>query len=99
MVKQEKNIFKRLFIRVWYNDIFRLLVLVIPTHMIVTAPISFYALWLMGVNDENLNKISDYVFYFLAFTPICLALIFNDYTNLYKIGRDTDGRVNNFEQK
>lgn len=92
MIEQETNIFKRAFIRVWYNDNFRFLVILIPTHGVVTIPATFMLLHFIGFSTDYLNEAARAVIAAVVLTPIALAIAFNDYTNLNRIGRDTSGR-------
>ena len=95
MVEQEKNVFKRAFIRVWYNDNFRMFVLVLPTHGIITIPSAVFFLHLCGISNEFIDGMSQGLISFIVLTPIVLAFIFNDYTNLNRIGRHTSGKLIN----
>lgn len=81
-VKQIQNPLHRLAVRVWYSDWFRMYFILIPLWMMPFA----ITLATLGVNGESVRNIC-----VLLYLILCgAALMFNDYTNLYRIGLDTD---------
>lgn len=80
---QETNKLKRAWIRFWYNDITRLLFVLLPGHYLFTLPILVY----FGVDGEIIKSFAMFS-YVLVF---CAGMCFSDYTNLHRIGRDTNG--------
>lgn len=81
---QETNKLKRAWIRFWYNDITRVFLVMFPGHFLFTWPVLQY----LGASGEVIKNfaILSYMVVFL------LGMIDNDYTNLYRIGRDVNGR-------
>ena len=81
-VKQIQNPLYRLAVRVWYSDWFRMYFILMP-------------LWMMpfGITLATLGVSVDFVrnICIILYLVLCgAALAFNDYTNLYRIGLDTD---------
>lgn len=72
---------ERIFIRVWYNNLFRVLFILLGGNLLLTGPLIIH---FMGDEAGNIFAIQ----YLIMFS---IALTFNDYTNLNKIGRDTQG--------
>ena len=84
-VKQEKNRIRRLIIRCWYNDLFRLGVMVCPTWLIVLGLV----LLPFGVFDSPIILPAFGVLYLAGFIALCK---WNDYSNLRRIGLDEMGQ-------
>ena len=69
----------------WYRDLTRMLFVLVPSYFIILIPFLYW----IGVKEADTFKGVLTACYILVFT---LALIFNDYTNLEKIGRDVNGK-------
>jgi hypothetical protein len=72
--------FEYCWIWLWYNDYFRLLVILVPSYLFILIP---FLKWI-GIPVEYLDEIA--VFTYL--TVFVLGLTFNDYSQLRKIGMD-----------
>jgi len=76
-VLQEENKIKRFWIWLWYNDIFRIFFVLIPSYFIILVPFCCYFF------GENTSKaILPFVYLFV----FAYAMINNDYSNLRRIG-------------
>lgn len=84
MAKQEKNIVRRIVIRYWYNDMFRIGVMVFPTWLIALGAI----LLPLGAFDSPYILPIFGLLYLAGFLAMCK---WNDYSNLKKIGLDEYG--------
>lgn len=67
----------------WYSDVTRIFLVLMPSYLLVVIP----ALYWMGITDHAVLKQVALVLYIAV---ILLAIEFNDYTNLEKIGRDVN---------
>lgn len=85
LIKIETNWFKRFWIRIWYNDIGRILIALIPLPLI---PIVFLLVWL-GLSDDTIATVCvGYVLIMFGW-----GMVDNDYdTNNKRIGRDPYGK-------
>lgn len=83
-VAQETNTFKRAWIRVWYNVWTRMLVVLVPSYFIILVPL----LHVLGVSGEAIRTILQLVY----IAVLGLAIFDNDFTNLYRIGRNLEGK-------
>lgn len=84
-IKQEQRPLHRLFIRYWYNDIFRLGVFVFPLWLLVLGAV----LISLGAHESPIMLPAFGVLYAAAFAAMCK---WNDFSNLRRIGRDELGR-------
>jgi len=78
-----QTVFRKLnyiFIWTWYNDWFRLFVIMTPTYMVFLIP---FCLWI-GVPNEYMKN----VLFSVYLIGLGLAFVYNDYSNLRKIGMD-----------
>ena len=82
-IKQEQNPIKRFMIRVWYADWFRVTFVICPIWLLVCMVI-FMWIFPLAVEFIRVATIAVYGMLFI------IALIFNDYEQLNKIGLDTD---------
>ncbi|MNR71337.1 hypothetical protein D3C71_19520 [compost metagenome] len=82
--RPERRKLVRAWIWFWYNDLTRLLLVLSGGHLALTGPL----LWLLGLREEALRTgvIAAYV------VVVVWALLDNDYTNLHRIGLDTQRR-------
>ena len=69
----------------WYRDITRFLVVLIPSYFIILIPFLYW----IGIEDSETIKQISTVTYLVV---ILLSMKFNNYENLYKIGRDINGK-------
>jgi hypothetical protein len=72
--------FERWFIWFWYSDMFRVLCIVFPAHLILTVPFMIYF-------DFNKDFVG-FLCWMQYFIMILLAIASNDYSELRKIGMD-----------
>ena len=79
-VKQIQNPLHRLAVRVWYSDWFRMYFVIVPLWMIPLALLLVMA----GVGADACRTIC----LVLYFALLSAALVFNDYSNLNRIGLD-----------
>jgi len=77
-IKQEQNPLKRALIWIWYNDWFRLFFILLPTWILPTIPI---LIWLR-------IEITQWLLPSMYIGMFVIACIFNNYSNLRKIGMD-----------
>lgn len=83
-VAQETNVFKRAWIRFWYNGWTRIFVVLAPTYFIILVPL----LHVLNVCGEATRIILQVVY----IGVLAWAIIDNDFTNLYRIGRNVHGK-------
>ena len=84
-IKQEQNPIRRLFIRYWYNDIFRIGVFVFPLWLLVLGGV----LISLGAHESPIMLPAFGVLYLSGFLALCK---WNNYSNLRRIGLDELGR-------
>lgn len=84
-IKQEQNPIRRLFIRYWYNDIFRVGVFVFPLWLLVLGVVLFA----FGLLDHPMALPLFGALYLSGFLALCK---WNNYSNLRRIGLDELGR-------
>lgn len=83
-VKQVQNPVHRIAISIWYSDWFRCWFLMIPwweLAIVLLLRVKFK----VPITDDWRGVIAA-----LCLTPFWIGIIFNDYTNLYRIGLDTN---------
>lgn len=90
-IKQEQNTIRRLFIRFWYNDIFRIGVFVFPLWLLVLGAV----LIPFGAHESPITLPAFGVLYAAAFAAMCK---WNDFSNLRRIGRDELGQPLKIEE-
>ena len=76
----EKNKIKIAWIWLWYNDITRVFIVLIPTYFVVLIPFMLY----IGVPENAFSNILSIVYVIVLVWGVCD----NDYSNLRRIGLD-----------
>lgn len=76
----EYNPVKRWWILFWYNDITRLLVVLIPSYFVVLIPLLLY----LDLSGETIRNVLTVVYLCI----FCWGVLDNDYTNLHRVGLD-----------
>jgi hypothetical protein len=76
----ETNKFKRAWIWLWYNDVFRIFGVVLGGHLLISIPL----LKILGVNGHFIKDFALYSYVAI----LMLAFMLNDYSNLRRIGLD-----------
>jgi len=85
-IPQETNRFKRAWIWFWYNDITRLFLLLIPTHLLFTLlPVLYLLHLVLGISHMSADTFRIFLFIFWG-GPLLWAMVDNDYSNLRRIG-------------
>lgn len=81
-MEQETNKLNRAWIWFWYNTTTRFLLVLLPGHFIFTIPLLAY----FSVDGEIIRNFAIFSYVLV----IILAMCDNDYTNLNRIGLDTN---------
>lgn len=85
-VRIEKSWFKKMFIKTWYNDLFRFFMImglpVVPTYFIALTILEF-----TGVSIFSQSFVISYIL------GITMLMIFNDYENLHRIGLSVNKKL------
>lgn len=86
-IKQEQNIFKRLGIRIWYSNLFRILFILLGFIWII--PFCFVLLHFFPSLINDIRAIGGFIYFALYY----LAYTHNDFSNLRRIGRNEFGKL------
>jgi len=78
-VKQEQNKFKRAGIWLWYNDWFRIIFIMLGVWWLI--PLMLYLRYL-GMSQEDSSDLICGLYLLIFF----IGMVFNDYSNLRRIG-------------
>jgi len=83
-IPQETRWYVRFWIWFWYCDVTRLLIPLCGLHLVAVIPLMAF----LGIDGED-RRTGAMVAYVLV---LCWAMLDNDYSKLYRIGRDIDHR-------